>query len=213
MARVRIWDAPTRIFHWLIVFLMPILWWTAEEEMLVEHRIAGYAVLGLLVFRLLWGLVGSSTARFSSFVRGPRAVIAYLSGRAAGGIGHNPLGALSVMALLGLLSLEVGLGLFATDEDGIAPGPLSHLVSIEAAEEIAELHEDLFDVLLVLIGLHVAAILFYALVKRNNLVGPMITGRGEAPEGIAPMAAAPAWRFYAAAALAAAATLWVVGAI
>ena len=212
-SRVRIWDAPIRIFHWLLVLLMPVLWWTAEEEMLVEHRIAGYALLGLLVFRLLWGLIGSSTARFSGFVRGPRAVIGYLTGRAPHAIGHNPLGALSVMALLGLLSLEVGLGLFATDEDGIAPGPLSHLVSIDAAEEIADLHEDLFDVLLVLIGLHVAAILFYAIVKRANLVGPMITGSGEAPEGTAPMTAAPAWRFYAAAALAAAVTLWVIGAV
>ena len=210
--RVRIWDLPIRIFHWLLVLLMPILWWTAEEEMLVEHRIAGYAMLGLLVFRLLWGLIGSSTARFSGFVRGPRAVIAYLSGRAGHAVGHNPLGALSVMALLALLSLEVGLGLFATDEDGIAPGPLSHLVSIDAAEEIAELHEDLFDVLLVLIGLHVAAILFYAIFKRNNLVGPMITGSGEAPEGTAPMAVAPAWRFYAAAAFAAIVTFWIVGA-
>lgn len=213
MARVKIWDAPLRIFHWLIVLLMPILWWTAEEEMLVEHRIAGYVLLGLLVFRLLWGLIGSSTARFAGFVKGPRAVIAYLSGRAAHAIGHNPVGALSVMALLGLLSLEVGLGLFATDEDGIAPGPLSHLVSIDAAEGIAELHEDLFDVLLVLIGLHVAAILFYALVKRDNLVGPMITGSGEAPEGTAPMTAAPAWRFCAAAALAGLVTLWIVGAL
>ena len=209
--RVRIWDLPTRLFHWLIVALMPILWWTAEEEMMNRHRAAGYAMTALLVFRLLWGLFGSSTARFANFVTGPRAVLLYLRGRATHVLGHNPVGGLSVVAMLGLLSLETGLGLFATDEDGIAPGPLSHWVSYEAAEEIADLHEDLFNLLLALIAVHVAAILFYLFFRRDNLVKAMIVGTHDAPAGTAPMIAAPAWRFVLAAVLAAAFTWWIAG--
>ena len=210
--RIAIWDRPTRIFHWALVLLIPFMWWTAEQELLELHRLGGYTILGLLLFRFFWGLFGSSTARFAGFVRGPRAVFAYLRGRWAHAAGHSPVGALSVLAMLAALSAQVGLGLFASDEDGLETGPLAHLVSIDLSEEITELHEDNFDLILVLIGLHVAAILFYAIVKRKNLVGPMITGSGEAPEGTAAMTHAPAWRFYVAATLAAAATLWVVGA-
>ncbi len=208
-ARVRVWDWPTRIFHWLIVFLIPVLWWTAEEEEMDWHMLAGKVMLGLLLFRILWGFLGSSTARFSSFVRGPRAVMSYLNGRAAHVLGHNPLGGLSVMAMLGALVVQVGLGLFASDEDGLEAGPLSHLVSYDLAEEIAEIHETWFNVILVLIGIHLAAILFYTLVRRNNLVGPMLTGTGKAPAGVEPMRSAPVWRFLIAAALALALTLWI----
>ncbi len=209
--RVPVWDLPTRLFHWLLVLMMPILWWTAEAEMLPAHRAAGYVVLGLILFRLLWGFVGSSTARFAGFVRGPRAILDYARGRLPVALGHNPLGALSVIGLLGLTALEVGLGLIATDEDGLEAGPLSHLVSYELARDATDFHEDLFNLLLALIALHVAAILFYLLFKRDNLVGPMLTGHREAPETAAPMRPAPAWRFVLAAALAAAATLWISG--
>jgi cytochrome b len=197
--RVRIWDGPIRLFHWSLALLIGAAWWTGEEHMLTWHYRVGLLILCLLVFRILWGFIGSSTARFSGFVRGPRGILAYLRGTAAPAIGHNPLGALSVLALLGLASVVVALGLVATDEDGIDPGPLSHLVSYEIAEEAQDLHETAFDALLVLIGLHVAAILYYALVKRDNLVGPMLTGRGVAPEGAGPMVGAPAWRLAVAA--------------
>ena len=207
--RVKVWDAPTRLFHWSLVALIPLSWWTAEEERLDLHVPLGLTMLGLLMFRLLWGLFGSSTARFAGFVRGPRAAFDYLRGRAAPAIGHNPLGALSVVAMLAALAVQVGLGLFASDEDGLASGPLAHLVDDETSEEMTELHEANFDILLVLIGLHLAAILFYAVVKRCDLVTPMITGSDEAPEGAAPMRRAPAWRFALAAAAAAAAALWV----
>ena len=207
--RVRIWDLPTRIFHWLLVLLIPFMWWTAEEERLDLHIIGGTTILGLLVFRLIWGLIGSSTARFANFVKGPRGVLSYLSGRAVHVLGHNPLGGLSVLAMLGLLSLQVGLGLFATDDDGLEEGPLAHLISLDAAEEVADLHEDLFDVLLVLIGVHVAAILFYALVQRKNLVGPMIGGSGDAPENAAPMEPAGPGRFLIAFAIAAGVALFI----
>lgn len=207
--RLRIWDAPIRLFHWALVALVPLQWWTAEEDMMELHILFGTIVVGLLLFRLIWGLIGSSTARFASFVKGPRATFAYLRGRAPPAVGHNPLGALSVLAMLAVLAGHVALGLFASDEDGLHSGPLSHLIDHELSEEAAELHEKSFDVLLVLIGLHVAAIVYYALVRRKDLVGPMITGRGEVPEGAAAMRGAPLWRLPIALALAGAAAWWI----
>ena len=202
--RIRIWDRPTRLFHWLLVVLIPLQWWTAEEEMIEIHMILGRVMLGLILFRLFWGLIGGSTARFAGFVRGPGAVISYLRGRLPHAVGHNPLGALSAVALLLLLAVQVGLGLFATDEDGLYSGPLAHLVGEEASETLTERHEDMFDVLLAVIGIHVAAIVYYTWFRRQDLVGPMVTGSGEAPEGAEPMRVAPAWRFAVAATLAAA---------
>lgn len=209
LRRIRIWDLPIRIFHWLLVLLVPFQWWTAEENRLDLHMVGGTILLGLLVFRLLWGLIGSSTARFSRFIKGPRGIFSYLTGRAPETIGHNPLGALSVVGLLGLLSVQLGLGLFAGDEDGIESGPLSHLIDEDLAEDIADLHHDAFDILLILIGLHIAAILFYALFRHKNLVGPMIGGSAERPHGVSGLEAVPAWRFVIAALVAGAVAFWV----
>jgi cytochrome b len=189
--RIAIWDLPTRLFHWTLVVLIAFSWWTAEEHYDDLHVYSGFAVVILLLFRILWGLVGSSTARFANFVRGPRAVADYFRGSWRG-IGHNPLGALSVVALIGLVALQVGLGLIASDEDGLMQGPLAHLVSVDTSEAAAELHEELFDVLLVLIGLHVAAVLFYFL-RGKNLVGPMFSGRGKAEPGVEPMRPGKGW--------------------
>ena len=169
-------------------------------------------MLGLLLFRILWGLIGSSTARFAGFVRGPRAILAYLRGQKPTGVGHNPLGALSVLLLLFLIANVVGVGLFASDEDGLAPGPLSHLISYDASRILAERHEQLFWMLVALIVVHVAAILFYLVARRDNLVGPMVTGGRAGEEGEPAMAAAPAWRFVLAAALSAGLT-WATFAI
>ncbi|MDQ8754725.1 cytochrome b/b6 domain-containing protein [Sphingosinicella sp. LHD-64] len=211
-ARVRIWDAPTRIFHWAIALLIPFLWWTAEEERLDLHIPAGLTMFGLILFRLLWGLVGSSTARFVSFVKGPWTVARYLAGRASPVIGHSPLGAFSVVAMLSALAAQVGLGLFASDEDGLFSGPLAHLVSYETSETLTDWHDRLFDLLLILIGLHLAAVLFYLIVRRRNLVLPMVTGAGEGEDAAMPMRPAPAWRFWIAATIAAGAALWIGGA-
>lgn len=177
--------------------------------MLDWHYRAGLAVLGLVVFRLVWGVIGSSTARFSGFLRGPRAILDYLRGRSGFVLGHNPIGALSVIALLAMVALETGLGLFASDEDGLFVGPLAAFVSEDRAETFTELHEDLFDYLLILIGLHIVAILFYLVVRRHNLVKPMLTGSIPAPPGTPPMQSAGAGRFLLAAAIAGAAVLWV----
>lgn len=206
--RVAAWDRPVRVVHWLFVILIPFSWWTAEEEMMDWHYRSGLTLLGLLVFRIAWGLIGSSTARFASFVRGPRALLSYLSGRTAAPIGHSPLGALSVLALLGAMAAQVGLGLFAADEDGLESGPLARFIDGDLAEEIAELHEDFFYVLAAVIALHLAAILFYLLVRRKNLVKPMLTGIAEAPPATAPMRPAGPARFLAAAALGVAA-VWL----
>lgn len=208
--RARVWDLPTRVAHWSIALLVPFLWWTAEEGRLDLHIPAGLAMLGLVVFRLIWGIVGSSTARFATFVKGPGAISAYLRGRAPAPLGHNPLGALSVVAILVVLAAQVGLGLFATDEDGLSPGPLAHLVSYETSEAVTEVHENMFNILLVLIGLHIVAVLFYLVVRRRNLVGPMLTGSG-ATEGEEALRPAPAWRFWASAGVAAVVAMGVGG--
>ncbi|WP_114953763.1 cytochrome b/b6 domain-containing protein [Sphingosinicella terrae] len=207
--RAKIWDLPTRLFHWLLVLLIAGAWWTAENDALAWHYRAGFAIVALLVFRLVWGLIGSSTARFSSFVKGPGAIRAYLGGRAPASVGHNPLGALSVLALLGLLVVHVVLGLISSDEDGLDPAPLAHLVSYDLSEAAHELHEDGFNLLLVLIGIHVAAILYHGLVKRRNLLRPMVTGRGDVPAGAEPMRAVPAWRLLPAAAFALLFAWWI----
>ena len=208
VSKVAIWDLPTRLFHWTLAGLIAFSWWTAEEHHDDLHIWSGLAVLTLIIFRLLWGLFGSSTARFSSFIRGPKAVLGYLRGRWRG-IGHSPLGALSVVALLGLVALQVGLGLFASDEDGLMQGPLSQFIGSDLAEEITDLHDDLFDVLLVFIGLHVAAIIYYRL-RGKSLVKPMITGSGDAEPGVAPMRPGKAWVAVLCLALAIGITRWVI---
>jgi cytochrome b len=187
---VRVWDVPVRLVHWLIVTLIAVSWWTAENNELEYHRFSGYALLGLLAFRIYWGFAGTHTARFANFVRGPGAIVHYLRG-AERTVGHNPLGALSVIVLLLLLAAQIGLGLFAVDVDGIESGPLSHLVSFDTGRECAELHEELFNVLIGFVVLHVAAVLFYLFVKRENLIGAMIHGRRELPGN----AAVPQERF------------------
>lgn len=180
--RVRVWDVPTRVVHWLMVVLIAASWWTAEIGNLEFHRYSGYSLLALLVFRLYWGFVGSSSARFSHFVKGPSSIVRYVRGGSSESLGHNPLGALSVIALLLLLLTQVTLGLFAVDVDGLESGPLSHLVSFEAGRACAEWHETVFDVLVWVIGLHVAAVLFYVLFKKQNLITAMLHGYREYAE-------------------------------
>jgi cytochrome b len=189
--KIAIWDLPTRLFHWTLVALIAFSWWAAEENHDDLHLYSGFAILSLLLFRILWGFVGSSTARFANFVGGPKAVSGYLRGSWRG-IGHNPLGALSVVALIGLVALQVGLGLIGSDEDGLMQGPLAHLVSVDTSEAAVDLHEDLFNVLLAFIALHVAAVLFYFL-RGKNLVGPMFSGRGKAEPGVEPMRPGKGW--------------------
>jgi cytochrome b len=192
-AAQRVWDLPTRLFHWLLAALICFSWWSVKNHHTDWHIWSGIAILTLLVFRLLWGFAGGSTARFSSFVRGPASVIAHLRGR-WNGIGHTPLGALSVVAMLVAIAFQVGLGLVAQDEDGIYAGPLSILVSSDTSDTARDIHELWFEyVILSLVVLHVAAILYYRLVRGTKLTKPMITGRAELKPGTEPMRPAK-WR-------------------
>ena len=213
----KVWDAPVRIVHWLLVFCVAFSWWTTEINEMQWHYWSGLTIVGLLVFRTYWGFAGPETARFSRFVKGPGAIAGYvgklLKPNYRATFGHNPLGALSVIAILVALAVQVGLGLIAGDTDGINSGPLNPYVDYELGSDAADLHEDLFPYLLILIGLHIAAIVFYLVVKRINLIGPMITGSRKAeavegpPSGIAPV---PLWRFLIGVALAAAVVFLIV---
>lgn len=191
--RGAIWDAPLRLFHWALVALIAGAWWTGEEQKLDWHLYIGMTILILLLFRLLWGVFGGSTARFAQFFSGPSRVRAYLADPASWrGIGHNPLGSLSVFALLGVIALQVTLGLFSSDNDGLMEGPLAPLISLDTTKRLTGLHESLFNVILGLIGLHIAAILYYIL-RGKNLVGPMLTGQGALPDGAEPIRKARWW--------------------
>ena len=194
--RAKLWDAPVRIVHWLLVVLIGFSWWASDDH-LNWHRWSGYTILGLVVFRIYWGFAGAGAAKFSSFVRGPRETLAYvrtLGERAPSNVpGHNPLGAWSVLAFLLALVVQVTTGLFTVDLDGFESGPLSHLVSYDLGRRFAEIHELSFRVLQALVVLHVAAVLFYLFYKRTDLIRPMITGRRAFPSDPG-LAGAPAWR-------------------
>lgn len=185
--RVRIWDLPVRVFHWLLVALIAFSWWSAEQHEMEWHRWSGYGILGLIVFRVFWGFAGSRTARFSQFVRGPGKVLAYTGALAkrphTQADGHNPLGGWSVIALLLTIAAMVTAGLFAVDVDGLESGPLADYISFDQGRAAAEFHELVFNVLTALIALHVAAIVFYLIWHRQNLIGAMITGRGRLSSG------------------------------
>jgi cytochrome b len=210
-ARVAVWDVPTRLFHWALAALIGFSWWTAEEEKLELHIYSGYAVLTLLLFRLLWGLSGSSTARFRNFVKGPAAVLAYVRDmRGWRAIGHSPLGALSVVALLGLTLLQVATGLINADNDGLYEGPLALSVSEELVDTAHDLHELLFNVLLVFIAIHVAAVLFYRLFLGKKLVGPMIHGRAALDPDVEPMKPGRGWVALLCLVAALAITRWII---
>ncbi|MBY0421726.1 MAG: cytochrome b/b6 domain-containing protein, partial [Parvularculaceae bacterium] len=171
------------------------------------HRASGLFIVFLLFFRLQWGLFGGETARFGRFVKGPGGVFSYLKGEAPATPGHNPLGGWSVVAMLAALLLQATAGLFAVDIDGIESGPLSHFVSFDQGRLAADIHGAVFNALLALVGLHLAAILFYAVMRRKNLVGPMITGADKGASRSADFVGT--WRI-AAAALAAGGATYVI---
>ncbi len=185
---IAVWDVPTRLFHWLLAGLIVFAWWSAETDHLSWHKMAGSTIAGLLVFRLWWGFFGGSTARFADFLRGPKTVFAYLSGKGEDGrIGHNPLGALSVIALLLTTLTIVVAGLFAVDTDGIESGPFSYLVDFDGGRLAAKIHGYAFEALEILIGLHILAILVYTLFKRQPLLPAMIHGKTPAKAGETPL--------------------------
>lgn len=196
---VRIWDMPTRLFHWLLVALLGFSWWSGERHDMEWHRLSGYAILALLVFRIYWGLLGGRTARFTHFIRGPRGVLAYVRTLGKGAYdppaGHNPIGGWSVILMLATLGAMVVAGLFAVDVDGLESGPLADYVSFDQGRLAADIHGLIFNLLLGLVALHVLAILFYLVGLRHNLAGAMIHGRRRTNAGAPdePLGASP-WR-------------------
>jgi len=193
-----------------MVLFVAASWWTAETKRMDWHQYSGYALLAVVTFRLYWGFFGSSTARFSRFVQGPRTVLAYLKGQWTALPGHNPLGALSVVALLGLLFAQIVLGLFTVDVDGIESGPLSTYVSFDAGRVAADWHDGLFDVLIWLVVLHVAAVLFYLLYKKENLVAAMLHGKRDYAGDPAAAMKSASWRSLAAGLVLAGLLTWMV---
>jgi cytochrome b len=211
--RVTVWDAATRVFHWLIVVLIAFAWWTYKQDRMEWHRITGYAVIALLVFRVWWGIAGPETARFAAFVKGPAHAWRYVRGQVQHTIGHNPIGGWSVVALLLVLIVQTASGLFASDEEGLESGPLTSLVTYGQSTLAAQWHEMAFNVLLGLAALHIVAIVFYA-ATGNNLIGPMITGGKHVPEHVEPPRMARWWAWAVGLALLAgtfAAMMWVDG--
>jgi cytochrome b len=174
---LKVWDLPTRLFHWLIVLVVGFSWYSAETGMREWHYRSGIAALGLLAFRLVWGFAGGSTARFTHFLQSPQGVLRHLRRPAdPSTAGHNPLGGYSVVAMLAALITQVVSGLFAVDVDGLESGPLSYLISFDQGRAAAEVHEIAFTVIQVLVLLHILAIIYYRLRGRRLLI-PMITGR------------------------------------
>lgn len=173
---IRVWDVPTRLFHWLLFALVvgSIVSVKIGGNAMIWHGRFGQLIFGLIVFRIVWGFTGSTYARFSQFVRGPATVVDYLKGRWRG-VGHNPLGALSVLGLLGIIAFQSASGLFANDDIAFQ-GPLYRAVSSATSNQISGLHRQAEWFIYALVALHIAAVLFYTLVKKDNLIGPMITG-------------------------------------
>jgi cytochrome b len=172
---VRVWDLPTRLFHWGLVIGVALAWLTGDVlEQMTPHQIIGLTVLGLVVFRLVWGVMGSTYARFSQFIVGLAAVKRYLTGRWHG-LGHNPLGGWSVVAMLLLLAGMVVTGLFANN-DADYTGPLAFLVNTELSGWLTHVHHFLFKVLWVVIAIHIGAIVIYKRFLGKDLIRPMIVG-------------------------------------
>ena len=178
---VPVWDLGVRFFHWALVILVAGAVTTIKLDRLDLHVWCGYGVLSLLIFRILWGFIGGTHARFASFIAGPGKVFAYMKGMFSrggheSGLGHNPLGALSVLAMLLDLLFQAVSGLFTNDEDFAFEGPLYKWVGNSISNTLTSLHHANEWVIYTLVGLHVLAILFYALFHRENLVKPMLSG-------------------------------------
>ena len=174
--RVKVWDLPTRLFHWLLAFAVGAALVTGQigGNAIEWHARIGLFIVGLIVFRLVWGVLGSTHARFASFVPTPSAIRAYLRGEWRG-LGHNPLGALSVLGLLVLVALQLSTGLLGNDDIAFR-GPLSDLIGKDLSDRLTGIHELTSNALIALIALHLAAIAFYGHVKKQKLIKPMITG-------------------------------------
>ena len=196
-SRIPLWDAPVRLFHWALAALVVFSYATGKVggSWLEWHMRSGYAILALLAFRIAWGFAGSETARFTSFLRGPRATLAYARGlvtrRAPAVFGHTPTGGWMIVAMLAILLVQAISGLFVDDEIA-TQGPLAVKVSNAFVAKMSALHSYNQWLVVAAVALHVAAIAFYQGYIKADLIGPMIHGRAEAREPRTPKLA-PAW--------------------
>lgn len=176
---VAVWDIWIRIFHWTLVALIGFSWLSAElgGNWMIWHTQAGFVTAGLIIFRLIWGLAGSWSARFSHFIRSPKQIISYLKGEdKTEHLSHNPLGALGVVAILLLIALQVVTGLFSND-DIFIEGPFAYLVSYETSLDITEIHETLFNLLMLILAMHIGAVIYHQKIRKEPLIQSMFHGR------------------------------------
>ena len=174
---IRVWDLPIRTFHWLLVFCIAgsLITINLSDNLIEWHAYFGYSVLTLIIFRIVWGFIGSTHARFSSFFPSREKILNYLRGNAPKVLGHNPIGALSVFALLFVLSVQVFTGLFVDDEITFQ-GPLAKYVPNWVVSFLSEIHEGNQVVIYTLITIHIAAIIYYKKFKGEDLITPMMNG-------------------------------------
>jgi cytochrome b len=192
---MRVWDAPIRLFHWVLIVLIGTSWLTQYEDWMGWHKLSGYTILTLLLFRIAWGFVGSDTARFSRFLRSPLAALRHLGQitrrEPDTEIGHNAAGGWMVLVMLALLLVQAVSGLFAND-DIDTEGPLTNLISKQQSDWFSHVHSLTFTLIEIVIVLHVLAITAYIVLKKQNLVRPMITGKKRLPGATrAPRMASP----------------------
>ncbi len=193
---MRVWDAPTRLFHWLLVVLLPADYATARLGWMDLHLQLGYVLLALFLFRLAWGFVGSDTARFSRFlvspVSGLRHLATFPTREPDTQLGHNAAGGWMVLVLLLLLAIQLGSGLGANDGLGVVEGPLAKHLGGRASDLLTVIHSYTVDAIIAAVVLHLLAIALYAAIKGQNLVRPMITGKKRLPAATrAPRLASP----------------------
>jgi len=173
--KIKVWDFPTRFFHWAMVLLLVSLWWTAENGEMQWHQVCAYLLMVLVVFRLAWGFLGSETSLFKQFLVSPKRVVQYtLQQPKPNSIGHNPLGGYMVVLLLTLIILQLGTGLFATD-DVFTEGPLMYLVSSDTASWLTWLHKNNFNLIIAMSAVHILAVAVH-LLKGENLIKAMFSG-------------------------------------
>jgi len=199
---VRVWDVPVRLFHWTLVILMAVSYFSgrAGGDWMKFHFWSGYTILTLLLFRIAWGFVGSTTARFSDFVKGPSAAFRHIAEMVGADrpreAGHNPLGGAMVVVLIFAVLAQVVAGLFSADTDtGMINGPLTHLVADKWIDKATAFHKFWINALLVLVGLHVLAAIVYLTWKRQNLIGAMIHGHKPLDDVVPPGTQAPRLQF------------------
>ena len=177
---IRVWDLPIRLFHWLLLtgIILSFITVKVGGNAMSWHALSGYCVLSLIIFRIIWGFVGSYHARFIHFVPSPKGLTHFLQGKTKAGLGHNPMGALSVLALLFSVGLQAVSGLFANDDIAFE-GPFAKYISSETVELLTSIHRQNEKVLIILIALHLCAILYYQKFKGENLIKPMLVGDKE----------------------------------